>query len=239
MRHDAQFYDQMWHTLLENGQWKGEIWNRRKNGEIFPCIAQMSTIRSQNGTIQRFVSVFTDISERKEYEERLTHMAYFDALTRLPNRVLFMDRLRQSITLSHRNRAQLALLFIDLDGFKEVNDTLGHDIGDLLLQEVARRLLESVRDSDTVSRLSGDEFVVILQEVNTQAPVEQVVGKLLEGLNQPYLLNGCESRISGSIGIAISPGDGTDAEELLKRADEAMYQAKRQGKNTFHMYGKG
>jgi diguanylate cyclase (GGDEF)-like protein/PAS domain S-box-containing protein len=239
MRHDAQFYDQMWHTLLENGQWKGEIWNRRKNGEIFPCIAQMSTIRSQNGTIQRFVSVFTDISERKEYEERLTHMAYFDALTRLPNRVLFMDRLRQSITLSHRNREQLALLFIDLDGFKEVNDTLGHDIGDLLLQEVARRLLESVRDSDTVSRLSGDEFVVILQEVNTQATVEQVVGKLLEGLNQPYLLNGCESRISGSIGIAISPGDGTDAEELLKRADEAMYQAKRQGKNTFHMYGKG
>lgn len=237
MRHDAQFYKKLWHALLEHGQWEGEIWNRRKDGEIFPCIAHISAIRSQSGTPQRFASVFTDISERKEYEERLTHMAYFDALTRLPNRVLFMDRLRQSISLAHRNRERLALLFIDLDGFKEVNDTLGHDIGDLLLQEVARRLLGSVRDSDTVSRLSGDEFVVILQDIEALPTVEQVVGKLLDGLREPYHLKGNESRISGSIGVAISPQDGTRAEELLKRADEAMYEAKRRGKNTFHLYG--
>ena len=234
-RHDDEFYAQIWRGLLEKGQWEGEIWNRRKNGEVFPCIARMSAIRNQDGATLRFVSVFTDISDRKEYEEKLTHMAYFDALTRLPNRILFMDRLRQSINLSTRNHEKLAVLFIDLDGFKEVNDTLGHDIGDLLLQEVARRLIDSVRDSDTVSRLSGDEFVIILQEISSLHEVEHVTGKILERLQEVYLLKGQEARISGSIGIAISPDDGSHAEGLLKKADEAMYEAKRQGKNTYHI----
>lgn len=237
MRHDAAFYAQIWRALQEKGQWEGEIWNRRKDGEVFPCIARMSAIRNRKGSILRFVSVFTDISERKEYEEKLTHLAYFDALTRLPNRILVMDRLRQSINLVARNQEKLALLFLDLDGFKEVNDTLGHDIGDLLLQEVAGRLLDSVRNSDTVSRLSGDEFVIILQEITALSAVEQVAGKILERLQQPFLLQGHETRISGSIGIAISPDDGSDAETLLKKADEAMYEAKRHGKNTYHIPG--
>lgn len=242
-RHDAEFYSTMWRALQDKGEWEGEVWNRRKDGEIFPCIARMSAIRNPDGAIMRFVSVFTDISERKEYEEKLTHMAYFDALTHLPNRVLFMDRLRQSINLALRNQEKVALLFIDLDGFKEVNDTLGHDIGDLLLQEVARRLLKSVRNSDTVSRLSGDEFVIILQAIASLPTVEQVADKLLDKLQQPYLLNEHEARISASIGIAIAPDEDNQAEGLLKKADEAMYEAKHRGKNTVHVssryYGKG
>ena len=234
-RHETEFYAQMWRALHEQGQWEGEIWNRRKDGEVFPCIARISAIRNQDGAIIRFVSVFTDISERKEYEEKLTHMAYFDALTRLPNRILFMDRLRQSINLATRNQDGLAVLFIDLDGFKEVNDTLGHDIGDLLLQEVARRLLDSVRDSDSVSRLSGDEFTVILQEIRAKHTVEQVAGKILERLQEPYRLKGKEARVSASIGIVLSPDSGSHAEGLLKKADEAMYEAKRRGKNNYYI----
>lgn len=235
--HDEEFYSTMWRALHEKGEWEGEVWNRRKNGEVFPCIARMSAIRNPNGTIMRFVSVFTDISERKEYEEKLTHMAYFDALTCLPNRVLFMDRLRQSISLATRNQEKVAVLFIDLDGFKEVNDTLGHDTGDLLLQGVAHRLLDSVRNSDTVSRLSGDEFVIILQSVTSLPTVEQVASKILDRLQQPFSLNEHEAQISASIGIAISPDDDNQAESLLKKADEAMYEAKRQGKNTVHIFG--
>ena len=235
MRHSAEFYAQMWNALLENGQWQGEIWNRRKNGEIFPCTARISAIRNEAGATQRFVSVFTDISERKKYEEKLAQMAYFDALTGLPNRILFMDRLRQSITLAIRNKEKLAVLFIDLDGFKEVNDTLGHDIGDMLLQEVAERLSDSVRDSDTVSRLSGDEFVVILQDIASLSTIEQVAGKLLQTLARPYSLKQHAARISGSIGIAIAPDNASQAEILLKKADQAMYDAKRLGKNTFHI----
>lgn len=232
-RHDETFFQQLWQSLYENGQWEGEMWNRRKDGEVFPCIARVSAIRNQQGQILNFVYVFTDISERKEYEEKLTHMAYFDALTRLPNRILFLDRLNQSLHLASRNREKLAVLFIDLDGFKQVNDQLGHNIGDQLLQEVAGRLLKSVRDSDTVSRLAGDEFAIILHEISDQATVEQLAHKILTTLSQPFMLEGNEANISGSIGIALYPGDSNQAEGLLKRADEAMYQAKHMGKNSF------
>jgi len=232
-RHNETFLKEQWQSLYENGQWEGEMWNRRKDGEVFPCIARVSAIRNQQGHILNFVSVFTDISERKEYEEKLTHMAYFDALTRLPNRILFLDRLNQSLHLASRNREKLAVLFIDLDGFKEVNDKLGHNMGDMLLQEVAERLLKSVRDSDTVSRLAGDEFAIILHELPDQATVEHLTKKILTTLSQPFMLEGNESNISGSIGIALYPNDSELAEGLLKRADEAMYQAKRMGKNRF------
>ncbi len=235
-RHDERFFQQMWNALHHHGSWVGEIWNRRKNGEVFPCMTRISVIKDDHQRITHFVSTFSDISDRKRYEEQLSHLAYHDALTGLPNRLLFQDRLRHSIHMAERNPQQHAVLFIDLDGFKEVNDRYGHDVGDQLLYEVARRLSAAVRGCDTVCRLGGDEFALLLQNVRDAEAALKVADTILLALCQPFDLQGRQAQISGSIGVVLYPAHGHTSEELLRRADQSMYRAKQRGKNNHYLY---
>ena len=239
--HDASFYAQMWKSLLQNGGWQGEVWNRRKNGETFPEWLTITAVKSGTGEITHFVGTLTDITLRKAAEDEIKHLAFYDPLTHLPNRRLLLDRMKQALASSGRTRCGGALLFIDLDNFKTLNDTLGHDIGDQLLQEVARRLATCVREGDTVARLGGDEFVVMLadlsanrQESATQA---QTVGeKILAALNESYLLAGRQYHNTPSIGATLFDNHQDSIDDLLKRGDLAMYQAKAAGRNTLRFF---
>lgn len=237
-RHDKAFYNEMHSQLLNTGTWAGEIWNRRKNGEIYPQWLSIRAIRDEAGNILRYISLFSDITHRKKTEERILYQANYDALTDLPNRSLFRDRLQRAIIRADREHKKVALLFIDLDRFKHVNDTLGHAAGDLLLQEAARRLTSIVRKSDTVARLGGDEFTVIIQDLDDFRLVESIVEKLLESLALPYELENNIAFVSGSIGITIYPNDASNVPELLKNADAAMYQAKENGRNLSQFFTK-
>ncbi len=248
-RHRGEFYVRMWRTLETQGSWEGEIWNRRGNGELLPCYSRISAIHKPDGEVASYVAVYSDISEHKATEERLTRMAFHDALTGLPNRQLFHDRLQHALNLSDRDSRQVTVMFIDLDGFKGVNDTHGHETGDQLLQKVAERLLACVRESDTVSRLGGDEFAIILQDAGDDETLVQLAEKILSAMRLPFKLEGgeddhgllhgrIEAHISASIGIARHPRDGTDTEQLLRSADQAMYEAKREGKNAYRVTGR-
>jgi diguanylate cyclase (GGDEF)-like protein/PAS domain S-box-containing protein len=196
-------------------------------------------LRREDGTIYGLCGISTDISERKEVEEHMQHMAQYDALTHLPNRALFNDRLQQAIAAAHRNKARLALMFIDLDKFKPVNDTYGHGVGDLLLKDVALRIQDCLRDSDTAARIGGDEFVILLPAIETQQDAGKVGEKILAALNRPFMLAGHTLNISGSIGVAVYPEHGKDEKLLVKSADIAMYHAKKNGRNNVKMYEKG
>jgi diguanylate cyclase (GGDEF)-like protein/PAS domain S-box-containing protein len=235
-RHSAAFYTEMYTSLEKNGSWSGEIWNRRKNGEIYPQWLSIKTTLNEQGKIFRYVSLFNDITNRKRDEERILYQANYDDLTKLPNRSLFLDRLQRALIRAERSKTQIALLFIDLDRFKNVNDSLGHAFGDLLLQEAANRLLACVRKTDTVARLGGDEFTVIIQDLNDYSQIENLVEKLLEELSNAYNLEQNIVYISASIGITIFPNDGTNVQELLKNADSAMYRAKENGRNLSQFY---
>lgn len=235
-RHDAGFYQSMWQDLLETGQWNGEVWNRRKNGEIFAELLTINAVKNYRGEISHYVSIFADITEHKQTEEHVRHLAHYDALTSLPNRTLFNDRLGQALINAQRDNGTAAVMFLDLDRFKIINDTLGHGIGDLLLQEVAVRLTGCVRQGDTVSRLGGDEFVVLLPELNDEKDARLVAQKLLNAAALPMVLQGYELHISASIGISHYPMDGTNIETLMKNADVAMYRAKEEGRNNFQFY---
>ncbi|KIL98431.1 diguanylate cyclase/phosphodiesterase (GGDEF & EAL domains) with PAS/PAC sensor(s) [Paramagnetospirillum magnetotacticum MS-1] len=235
-RHKPEFYDQVFKTLAETGKWQGEIWNRRKTGEMFAEWLNISVVRDERGDLTNYVAVFSDITSRKQDEERLNYQANHDPLTRLPNRTLFQERLSRALTRAHRNQTIVALLFIDLDFFKQVNDTLGHLAGDILLQQVAERLSSCVRQGDTVARLAGDEFTVILEEITEPRDCAVVAHKILSLMAEPFDLQGHEARISSSIGVALYPSDSGDAQTLIKLADAAMYRAKHQGRNAcrFH-----
>ncbi|HEY3328131.1 MAG TPA: EAL domain-containing protein [Novimethylophilus sp.] len=236
-QNDAAFYDEMWDCIRRDGQWQGEIWNRRKNGEIYPEWLSLSEVKDDSGKVSNYVAVFTDITLRKESEQRLQFLANHDALTKLPNRALLQERIEHALRLTQRNKTQLAVLFIDLDRFKIINDTLGHDAGDLLLLEASRRLVKCLRDSDTIARQGGDEFVVLLEEFGEDVQyLAGVARKVMATLTQPFTLLGQEVFISASIGISVFPQDGQDMNTLLKNADIAMYRAKEQGKNTFQFY---
>jgi diguanylate cyclase (GGDEF)-like protein/PAS domain S-box-containing protein len=240
-RHDAAFYADMWRQLAASGAWSGEIWDRRKNGEIYPKWQTISAVRGMDGQITHYVAAFSDISERKEAEQRIHDLAYYDPLTRLPNRRLLLDRLQQALSLSARNGHYGALLFIDLDNFKSLNDTLGHDMGDLLLIQVAERLQTCLRGSDTAARLGGDEFVIMLEDLSDQLQVaatdaETVGTKILDALNRAYHLAGKEHHSTPSIGITLYRGNEAGIDELLKQADLAMYQAKAAGRNAMRFY---
>ncbi|EDN70512.1 diguanylate cyclase/phosphodiesterase [Beggiatoa sp. PS] len=235
--HDAEFYQQMWTSLLQEGKWQGEIWNRRKNGEIYVEWISITTIRDANHQIVQYVAVFTDITKRKQNEELILHQAHHDALTNLPNRILFVDRLKQALLTAKRHQGRVAVMFIDLDRFKSVNDTLGHDFGDLLLKEVAQRLIACIRESDTVARLGGDEFTVVLTQIQNISDIRIIAQRMLKSLSQPFIQKDNEAFIGGSIGIAFFPKDGQEAETLVKKADIAMYQAKQEGRNTSRFYG--
>jgi diguanylate cyclase (GGDEF)-like protein len=240
-RHDAAFFQEMWEAIHRAGGWRGEIWDRRKNGEMYPKWLTISAVMSEDGIVSHYVGTHHDITERKIAEERIRELAFFDALTRLPNRTLLLDRLKQAIAASARNEACGALLFIDLDHFKTLNDTLGHDKGDLLLQQVAQRLADSVSVSDTVARVGGDEFVVVLGNLprngqDASDRTEAVAERILAVLGSPYQLGDIEHRSSASIGATVFRGHQASIDELLKQADLAMYKSKETGRNAIRFF---
>ena len=238
-RHGDDFYQAMWETIRGCGQWQGEIWNRRKNGEVYPAWMNISAIHDGSGNAVYYVAVFSDISLVKQNEERLRQLAHYDALTGLPNRVLLTDRLHQAIAHAQRNDSLVGVLFLDLDRFKLVNDTLGHRAGDQLLQEVAMRLESCIRAEDTVARLGGDEFIIVLPNLHSSAGAAYVAEKIIEVLATPFALQGHDLFATASIGIAVYPTTGDSPETLIKHADIAMYQAKEHGRNNYLYFRRG
>lgn len=236
-RHDASFYSAMWLELKNRNSWAGEVWDRRKNGEVFPKWLTIDAVHdATSGEISHYVGIFSDISEQKENEARIEHLAYHDALTGLPNRYALNARLHQSVADARRNGTYLALMFMDLDRFKTVNDSLGHDIGDQLLVTVARRIRNVLRESDTVARLGGDEFVIVVPGIATPEDAARVAEKVITEVGMPMVLAGHSLHTSPSIGIGLFPGDGGSVETLMKNADAAMYYAKQHGRNTFRFF---
>lgn len=237
-RQDGAFYQAMWDSINTIGYWRGEIWNRRKNGEAYAELLTINTICNEDGSVHRRVALFSDITDKKDAEAMIVNQANYDQLTQLPNRRLFQDRLQQEIKKAQREGYPTAMLYIDLDRFKEVNDTLGHDVGDLLLVEAAQRIKSCVRDYDTVARLGGDEFTVILAELSDVSDIERIAQNIINSLTEPFSIKGRESFVSASIGIALFPEDATNVGDLLKNADQAMYRAKEDGRGRFHFFTK-
>ena len=235
--HSADFYRDMWDSIKTTDSWQGEVWNRRKNGEIYPEWLTVTAVKDDEGDTTHYVGTMIDITARKAIEERIHHMAHYDVLTDLPNRALLTDRLHQAIAQTRREKSKLALIFLDLDNFKPVNDSLGHDIGDLLLKEVARRLHHCVkRETDTLSRIGGDEFVIILSQIEKDQDAAIVADKIVQALTEPFNIEQHTIHISCSIGIAINPLHGADVNTLMRVADNAMYEAKRAGRGCFRFY---
>ncbi len=240
-RQDKAFYVDMWQQLLNNGTWTGEIWDKRKNGQIYPKWLTITAVKDDTGKTTEYVAIFSDITARKQAEDEIRNLAFYDALTRLPNRRLLMDKLTSALSISSRSLKYGALLFLDMDKFKILNDTLGHDYGDLLLIEVAERIQSCVRDSDTVARLGGDEFVVILEEMDesdqeTSQKVALIAEKIRLALSQPYQLKDSTYHSSPSIGVSLFRGREESVDALLKHADMAMYQAKDAGRNAVRFF---
>ncbi|HEY3326247.1 MAG TPA: EAL domain-containing protein [Novimethylophilus sp.] len=234
-RHDRDFYDAMWGAVRHQGQWKGEIWNRRKNGEIYPEWLSISTIRDKSGQVQNYIGMFVDLSRQKETERRLDYLAHHDGLTGLPNRELFKDRLLVAIAQAKRKHQSLAVLFLDIDHFKYINDTFGHAEGDSLLKLVARRLAVCLREEDTLSRMGGDEFTVLLQNVD-EADARRVAEKIVNAMSPLFIVNEHQLYITVSIGISIYPEDGDEPTLLMKNSDMAMYRAKEMGRNNLQRF---
>ncbi len=238
-RHAPDFYAAIWRALADAGHWQGEIWNRRKSGEIYPELLSISAVRDSQGGVSHYVGIFADIGKIKESEARLDHLAHYDPLTDLPNRLLLRSRLKHAIEQAQRQQSRLAVLFLDLDRFKNVNDSLGHQTGDELLRAVAERLAQRLRAEDTLARLGGDEFVVLLEHLREPSDAAMVARSLLDALAEPFALpQGHEVYIGASIGISLYPDDGLCDSELIMHSDVAMYQAKEQGRNTFGFYTK-
>jgi diguanylate cyclase (GGDEF)-like protein/PAS domain S-box-containing protein len=240
-RQDKEFYAAMWKSIHDTGGWEGEIWNRRKNGEVYPEHLAITAVKNATGVVSNYVATLTDITLSKAASEEIKNLAFYDPLTQLPNRRLLIDRLKQALAASARSNQRGALLFMDLDHFKTLNDTLGHDVGDFLLQQVATRLTASVREGDTVARLGGDEFVVLLEDlseagIEAAAQTRDVAEKIIATLNQPYQFNTHTHHSTVSIGVKLFNGHEQGSEELLKQADIAMYQSKTEGRNTLRFF---
>ncbi len=236
-RHDAEFYKAMWDGLQRQGHWSSEVWNRRKNGEIYAQMQTISAVRDGNGSVLRYVCLFSDITALKEHQHQLERIAHYDALTNLPNRVLLADRLRQGMAQVQRHGTLLAVVYLDLDGFKAVNDTHSHETGDKLLTLLSGRMKEALREIDTLSRLGGDEFVAVLVDLQSHESSAPVIERLLAAAAEPVHIDGLELYVSASIGVSFFPqSDEVDADQLLRQADQAMYQAKQAGKNRFHIF---
>lgn len=238
-KQDKEFYTALWQSLSERGAWQGEIWNRRKNGEIFPGQVTITVVKGNNGIVSHYVATLVDITERKATEEHINQLAFYDHLTQLPNRRLLQQRLEQAIKVHHRNGSQFALLMMDLDRFKSVNDNLGHTAGDELLQQVAIRVKARLREIDMVARLGGDEFIVLVENIHHSEHVAQIADAIIQTISQPFTLcQNHEITISTSIGISIYPIHGISIEALMDNADTALYRAKDQGRNCFVFFSK-
>ncbi|OJX30017.1 MAG: hypothetical protein BGO74_13270 [Burkholderiales bacterium 68-12] len=240
-RHDQRFYAEMWEALARHGRWQGEVWNRRKSGDIYPQWLSIVAVRAPQGPVTHYVATFSDITQQKENEERIQQLAFSDPLTGLPNRRLLLDRLEHALVVSRRNQQHGALFFIDIDHFKGLNDTRGHYVGDLLLQQVAQRLTDCVSAGDTVARLGGDEFVVLLEGLSTDAlqavaQAEAMGSRLLQALSEPYALHGSTHHHSASMGVALFGTPQTSVEDMLRQADMAMYRAKASGRNALSFF---
>jgi len=232
-----EFYAAMWRELLTKGHWYGEIWNRRKSGQVYAEMLTITTVRDESGQPRNFVALFSDITALKEHETELNHMAHYDVLTGLPNRVLLADRLRQGMLQAERRGQLLAVVFLDLDGFKGVNDRYGHEAGDQLLMAVARNMKKSLREGDTLARLGGDEFVAVLADLDNAAAGVPLLGRLLEAAAQRTVFGELALKVSASMGVTFFPQDvDMEADQLLRQADQAMYQAKLAGKNRFQVF---
>lgn len=234
--HKQEFYQDFWNSLLNEGNWQGEIWNRRKTGEVFPAWQTITAVYDTNGDVIQYISIFSDITDKKLSEERIFHLAHFDVLTELPNRASFQNQLEQAILHASRQHSRLAVLFLDLDHFKLINDASGHPAGDELLKQVAGRIQALLREDDVVARLGGDEFTILLPDIKGSKDVAHVAEKILESMEQPFTLGQDEVVVTSSIGISTYPDDGEDRSTLLKNADAAMYQAKAQGRNNFQFF---
>ena len=235
--HFAGFYQEMWHQLLTTGQWYGEIWNRRKNGEVFAEMLNITAVRDASGQTQNYVALFSDITAIKRHERELEHIAHYDVLTGLPNRVLLADRLRQAMTQASRREQQVAVVYLDLDGFKTVNDRYGHEAGDQLLMTVATRMKAALRDCDTLGRIGGDEFVAVLIDLDDSQACVPLLTRLLEAAADSVTQGELVLQISASLGVTLYPqADDLEADQLLRQADQAMYQAKLAGKNRYHFF---
>ncbi len=234
--HDAAFYAELWGALKRDGHWQGQIWNRRRDGEIYPTWQSISAVRDGAGRVTHYVSVMADVSELERTRAELAHLAQHDPLTDLPNRLLFQDRLEHALERARREQGMLAVLFLDLDRFKDINDSLGHAAGDRLLQEVAGRLRGAVRREDTVARMGGDEFIILMEGLRHEEDAEHLARKLLAALATPMRIDGGAYYVTTSIGISLYPRDGTDGETLVRNADAAMYRAKARGRNAYDFY---
>lgn len=235
-KHDKTFYQRMWKEITDTGKWEGELWDRRKNGELYPVWMSIYTVFDDNDEPSHYVGIFNDITQKKETEDRLQELAYFDVLTGLPNRLLFRDRLGHEIAACRRHESKLAVIFIDLDHFKLINDTQGHLAGDKLLEVVGKRLQVKGRDTDTIARMGGDEFTIVLTDVADPEQISVFANDLLVSISAPMDIFGQSVTIGASAGIAIFPEDGEDMESLIKNADIALYQAKEQGRNTYRFF---
>jgi diguanylate cyclase (GGDEF)-like protein/PAS domain S-box-containing protein len=234
--HEDEFYAELWRSMLDLGRWQGEIWSRKKTGEIYLAWHTLTKVAGSSGGSSRYVSVFYDITDGWRKNEHTRHLAFHDALTDLPNRSLLMERLERHISMSERDPRNLAILFLDLDHFKHVNDTLGHAVGDELLKVVAQKLQAQVRQSDTVARLGGDEFVIVLDNPASREEVVQIAKRIIAVIHEPFELRGRTAQVGTSIGIALYPEDGATAAELIKHADVAMYESKGTGRNKYRFF---
>jgi diguanylate cyclase (GGDEF)-like protein/PAS domain S-box-containing protein len=232
-RQTREFYQKMWQSIGATGRWKGELWNQRKSGEQYAQQLSITAIDAQDGRKRIHVAIFSDITHKKQTDELVWKQANYDHLTQLPNRMLFRNRLEQEVMMARRSLQSVSLLFIDLDHFKAVNDTMGHDAGDELLIEAARRIRQCVRETDTVARMGGDEFTVILLQTNDPVYTGKIAQSIIDELEQPFVIRGAELFLSASIGVATCPKDGDNPEQLLKSADISMYDAKKAGRGRF------
>jgi diguanylate cyclase (GGDEF)-like protein/PAS domain S-box-containing protein len=235
--HNNQFYAEMWDKLLQQGNWSGEVWNRRKSGEVYAEMLNINAVRNAEGKIQNYIALFSDITAQKEHQKQLEHIAHYDALTNLPNRVLLADRLEQSMVQEIRRNKKLAVIYLDLDEFKQVNDSHGHHMGDRLLVELSKRFKAALRDGDTIARIGGDEFVIVLNDLSNQMDSMPILERLIDAAAKSVKLDQLEFLVSASMGVTFYPqNEMIDADQLLRQADQSMYQAKLAGKNRYHFF---
>lgn len=235
-QHSSNFYQAMWRTVKEHGHWSGELWNRKKSGEIYAELLTISAVKNDRGIVSHYVGVSNDITHIKKHQQELEYIGHHDALTGLPNRILLADRMQQAIAHAKREKELLVVCYLDLDGFKPINDTMGHKAGDLVLIEIARRISETLRGEDTVARLGGDEFVILLLGLNKIEEYMATLDRLLIAISNPLLINNQSCTVGASIGVSIFPNNSKDQDTLLRQADQAMYAAKQSGKNCYQLY---